>query len=225
MSQYTETDFRRRQLSRSAGFAFRAATVVIAGCLAVHVLNGLVLERAFLDFSSYDDYADLAKVRDAFGSPLWVASGLAHLVTSAAVVWWALAFGRLAEEDRPGAAQAARVVSGVAAAGFLLLAVTLLQGAGSASLFAEESPGQADTVYAALAMINVTADGVAIAAAGVLVLLVSRSGRATWPRWFVRLGHLAFACGLLQAVVYAPLFLFVGLAWFVSLAVVLGRDA
>ena len=30
-------------------------------------------------------------------------------------------------------------------------------------------------------------------------------------------------CGLLQAFVYAPAFLLVGLVWFVSLVVVLGR--
>jgi hypothetical protein len=225
MTDLTVSSFRRRESAASAGTALRLAAAVIAVCLAVHALNGLVLERVFLDFESYDDYADLTKLRDAFGSPLWIASGVAHLITAAAVVWFGVSLARLAEAERPAFAQTVRVVCGVASAGFVLLAVTLLQGAGSTALFADENPDQADAFYAALSVVNVTADGLAIAALGVLVLLTARHGRGSWPRWFVRLGYLAALCGLVQAFVYAPLFLFAGLVWFVAFVVVLVRRA
>jgi hypothetical protein len=225
MSQHAVASFHRRQSEQSALFAVRASALVLAVCLAVHVLNGLVLERTFLHLDSYRDYADLEKLRDAFGSPLWVASGLAHLVTAAAIVWLGVSLARLLAAERPTVAQTLRVVSGVASAGFLLLAVTLLQAARSTAMLADENPEQADSFWAALSVVNVAADGLAVAAAGALVLVAARAFRRDWPRWFVRLSYVAAACGLLQAIVYAPLFLLAGLAWFVSLFMVLGRDA
>lgn len=215
MTDLTVTSFRRRETRDSAGSGLRTASAVIAVCFLVHALNGLLLERLFLDLDDYRDYADIAKLRDALDSPFWIASGACHLVTAAVVVWFGVSLARLAAEDRPTLAQAVRVVSGVASAGYLLLAVTLLQAARSTSLLAEENPEQADAVYGALSVLNVAADGVAVAALGSLVLLASLWGRGEgWPRWLVRFSWLTAALGVLQAIVYLPLFLLAGLVWF-----------
>lgn len=206
--------------ARNASFA----AAVIAFCFCVHATNGLLVERLFLGFHSYDDYANVHKLRAALGSAPWLASGTAHLVTGVAVVVLGVNLGALMRPTRPRLAEYLRYATAAACVGFTTLGAADVQGSQTVKLLAKQTPPLGDTAYMALSVVVPVVNGLAISALGWMILLTARyaqGGASGFPRWFVVLSYVAGVSGLLLGFLYIPAYLLLFLAWTVCLAVLL----
>lgn len=206
------------------------AALVMAVCFTVHAVNGLIVERLFLGFETYTDYADVDKLRDALGSPPWIASGLAHVVTGVAVVVLGTNLARIVGGSPNGSrtiAEYLRYASLAAGVGFTLLGVADVQGSQTVKLLADQNPELDRSAYLALSVVVPVVNGLAIVALGWVILLFSRYARREGtglPGWFVVLSYVAGASGLLLALVYVPVYLFLFLGWLWCLTLLLRRD-
>ena len=195
------------------------AALVMAVCFTVHAVNGLVVERFFLGFETYTDYADVDKLRDALGSPAWLTSGFAHLVTGVAVVVLGTNLARIVGGSSNGSrtiAEYLRYASLAAGVGFTLLGVADVQGSQTVKLLADQNPELDRTAFLVLSVIVPVVNGLAIVALGWVILLFARYARREGtgvPGWFVVLSYVAGASGLLIAIAYVPVYLFLFLAW------------
>src|SRR6476620_9619591 len=116
------------------------AALVMAVCFTIHAVNGLIVERFFLGFEKYTDYADVDKLGDALGSVPWLASGVAHLVTGVAVVVLGVNLARVISPSRPRLAEYLRYATAVAAVGFTMLGVADVQGSQTMNLIVDQNP-------------------------------------------------------------------------------------
>lgn len=208
------------------GTAVRAAAGVTAAAFTIHMLNGLVVERAVLGLESYDDYAVVAKLQGAIGSWPWRASGLGHLLTAFAVL--VLAVG-LAERARRTGFAAHAVIGGlgvVAAVGYGLNGVAAGLGAQVMHLLQDSNPGvPPETAVVTMTLLVPVVNALAITMTGAMMLLVSVWAWSARPfgRGLAVLGLVAGASGLVMAFVYVPAYLLLYLAWALWLAAV-GAD-
>jgi len=210
----------RRSSARTASIA----SAVIALCFCVHATNGLLVERLFLGFHTYDDYANVHKLRAALGSPPWLASGTAHLVTGVAVVVLGVNLSALMRPTRPRLAEYLRYATVVACVGFTTLGAADVQGSQTVALLAKQTPQLGDTAYMALSVIVPVANGLAISAFGWMMIITARYAQGAapgFPRWFVVLSYIAGASGLLLGFAYIPAYLLLFLAWAACLSVLL----
>jgi len=201
---------------RSPARSASIAAVVITACFCVHATNGLIVERLFLGFHSYTDYADVDKLGRALGSAPWLASGVAHLVTGVAVVVLGVNLAQVIAPRRARLAEYLRYATGVAAVGFTMLGVADVQGSQTVKLLADQNPELRRTAYLALSIVVPVANGVAITAFGWMMLIVARyaqGGLTGLPRWYMVLSYVAGASGLLLGLAYVPVYLLLFLAW------------
>jgi len=200
----------------------------MAACFLVHAVNGTVVERVFLDFHTYTDYANVDKLGHALGSWPWLASGTAHLVTGVAVVVLGTNLARVVGPTSRTLAEYLRYATIVAAVGFTMLGVADVQGSETMHLIINENPDLRRESYLVLGLVVPVANGVAIMGLGWVMLLLARYARRVesgFPGWFVVLSYVAGASGLLVGFVYLPVYLFLFLAWLVAAAVLLRRPA
>jgi hypothetical protein len=203
----------------------RPAAAVVAGAFAIHVLNGTVIERAVLGFTDYRDYADAGLLADALGSAPWVASGLGHLATAAAVVVLAVAIRARFADSAGARADLAHGFALVAAVGFGLDGIGNLSAAQAAALLAEVNPESAAAATIALSVVVVAVNALAIASLGVVWWLLWAMARAEGltPRWPATLFAVAGTTGLVMVFVVLPVYLLFYLVAAVALAWVAPR--
>ncbi len=198
----------------------RVGAWVIAAAFAVHLVNGLLVERLVLGFASFADYADVDLLADAIGSLPWRASATAHLVSAFAVLALAVA---LAARVRAANHWAWPLIVGtgiVSATGFALNGIAGNLGAQVLDLLVSgNSSVNAADIVAGFSIVVPIFNAVAIVMFGALVALVSGWARAcsSLPRATVLLGWLTAASCLVMAFVYVPAYLLLVPAW--SLAV------
>jgi hypothetical protein len=205
----------------------RPAATVIAVAFTVHLVNGLLIEPTWLGFESYQDYADATLLADAVGSAAWIASGLGHLATAAAVVVLAVVLrDRFAGVD-PTRASLLHGFALVAAAGFALDGIGNLSAGQATHLLAEANPASAEAAFVALSVLVVAVNALAIASLGVVWWLLWSLARsaAVAPRWPAVLAAVAGTAGLVMALVVLPVYLLLYWAAAVSLAWVAPRWA
>lgn len=187
----------------------RPAAAVIAVAFAIHTVNGTVIERTLLGFSDYRDYADAELLADALGSPPWIASGLGHLATAAAVVVLAVAIRARFVASAGPRADLAHGFALVAAAGFGLDGIGNLSAGQATRLLAEVNPESAAAATLALSVVVVAVNALAIASLGIVWWLLWAMVRAEGlaPRWPATLFAVAGTTGLVMAFVVLPAYL------------------
>ena len=205
------------------------AALVMALCFCVHAVNGTFIERRFLGFEKYTDYADVDKLGHALGSWPWLASGTAHLITGVAVVVLGTNLARIVGPTSRTLAEYLRYATLVAAVGFTMLGVADVQGSETMHLIIDQNPELRREAYLVLGLVVPVANGIAIMGLGWVILLFSRYARRDgtgFATWYVVLSYIAGVSGLVLGFAYIPAYLFLFLGWLASTAILLrpGRD-
>jgi len=206
----------------------RNAALVMALAFLVHVINGLLIERTLLGFTSFDDYSDVDKLQVAIGSVAWKASGVGHFVTAFVVLVLALGLAERARRTGYGAHALIAALGTVAAAGFGIIGAANGIGAQVMHLLQDHNPSVPPAgAVVALSLIGPIANALAITMFGGLLITVSVWGRRTGSlgRGLVVLGWIAGVSGLLMAFAYVPAYLFLYLVWLVWFATTVREPA
>jgi hypothetical protein len=206
----------------------RTSSFVIALAFLVHAVNGLVVERSVLGFTSFDDYSDVAKLQVAIGSVPWRLSGVGHFVTSFVVLVLALGLAQRAHRTGYGAWPLIAALGIVSATGFGINGAANGLGAQVVHLLQDRNPAVApEGAVVTLSIVVPLANALAITMLGALLITVSVWGRRTGSlsTGLVVLGWIAGVSGLLMAFAYVPAYLLLYLVWLVWFGLTVGEPA
>ncbi len=208
-------------LIRSAGFA----ALVIFAAFLMHNLNAAYIEPRYLGFTSYADYALLAKLENASRALPWLLSGLGHVLSGFAMVILALGIYAMFREVRPIEAHIAICAGLLAATGFLLLGMSHVIGRQTLFLLTDANPAMRDSAYMTATVVRILFNGLAQVGLGGFAVALSWCSlkTRTLPRSFAFYGLVSGGAGLLMAFVYVPIYLFTVLFWALWLGVLLLR--
>jgi hypothetical protein len=203
------------------------AAFVIAAAFGVHAVNGLVVERLVLGFTSFADYADAELLADAIGSWPWRASGLAHLATAAAMVAVAVLSRPWLDHGSATRASAAHAFALLSATGFALNGIAAGLGAQVVGLLEEQNPASASSAVIAFSVLVPVVNGLAIVAMACVVATISlhlRSEGALGPAASTGTAVVVLS-GLVMAVAYVPAYLLLLPVWWIWFGVRVRRTA
>lgn len=206
----------------------RTSSLVIALAFLVHAVNGLVVERSVLGFTSFDDYSDVTKLQVAIGSVPWRLSGVGHFVTSFVVLVLALGLAQRARRTGYGAWPLIAALGIVSATGFGINGAANGLGAQVVHLLQDRNPAVApEGAVVTLSIVVPLANALAITMLGGLLITVSIWARRTGSlsTGLVVLGWIAGVSGLLMAFAYVPAYLLLYLVWLVWFGLTVGDPA
>ena len=211
-------------LYRSAGYA--AAVIFLA--FLVHNVNAWYIEPTYLGFTNPAvDYANLDKLKNAFGSVFWTLSGLGHFFSGFACVVLALTGRQLFLDSRPAAGRLLLGSGLVAAVGFFLTGIADVAGGGAVQLLSAQNPDVGRAAYLSASIGRIAYNCLAQVGLGWFAWQLSWCGlkTGTLPKSFCWFGYLSGLSGLVMGITFFPVYLQFVLLWSGWLAVIMMRRA